>query len=112
MVDLGYSLVERHLEEIRNVWNKVHTATREDDLLCVLLEHEGQIEVTVGSRSEYIEMLKKDGKPAGVLCQPAWEHLPCLSYAMALWVLVPTEEGMGILRIQRKEAGPDLRVLH
>ena len=74
----------------------------DDDLVCILTDHGDTVMLKLGSRADYVEFLEQHGRtegPISALRQPAGDVEPKLPRCMAIWVIVPTPVGVGVMRV-------------
>lgn len=97
---VGLGIVQRFNTEIQKAWRDARMiAPLEDDLVCVVSEHETYVTLKFGPRADYIEKLEQQGFPLKSLRLPAGDVEPKFPRCLALWVVVPTPQGVGVLRL-------------
>ena len=99
----GLDLVQRHIGTIQTIWRGVRASDpTADDLVCILKQQGDQVQFKLGPRADYVAQLERHHRPTGDLVAlklPAGDALPKFPRSMALWIVVPTQQGIGLLRI-------------
>lgn len=98
----GLDLANQYLREIHQQWSELKASTPEaDDLVCLLTEHGEEVTIQLGPRADYVEWLQQSGhvSPIASLHKRACDVEPRTRPEMAMWIIVPTPQGMGVMRI-------------
>lgn len=99
----GLDLANQYLNEIHQTWRDLKASTpTANDLVCLLTDHGEEVSIQLGPRTDYVEWLAQHGHTAGPIVslhRPACDVEPKTQPNMAMWVVVPTAHGLGIMRI-------------
>lgn len=99
----GLALVQQHLDTIQSIWRGVRaTDPTQDDLVCIIRERPDGVEIKLGPRVTYVEQLERHHLPTGdltALKQPAGDAAPKFPKNLAMWVVVPLQTGIALLRV-------------
>jgi hypothetical protein len=98
----GLDLANQYLNEIQQQWSELKASEPSaDDLVCLLVDRGEEVTIQLGPRLDYVEWLVKNGhvSPIASLQKRACDVEPRTRPEMAMWIVVPTPKGIGVMRI-------------
>lgn len=99
----GLALVQKYIGQIHATWRDIRLNDPiHDDLVCIAVENAEEVQFKYGPRADYVAWLEEHGQtegPIAALRQPAGDVEPKLPRSMAMWVIVPTPHGVGVMRV-------------